>query len=141
MASHLHRQQGVSGNQCDHSAGFHLRRRSHRCGKRGGSQYFGTGYLCGKPGQKDSRNAVIKFADLYSQYRSIKAEIDAAIATVIRDSAFISGRYAHAFENQFQEFLGGPHCVGVANGTDALEIAIEALNLPARSEILGACPR
>jgi dTDP-4-amino-4,6-dideoxygalactose transaminase len=79
---------------------------------------------------------VIKFADLYSQYQSIKPEIDAAIAAVIRDAAFISGRYARVFEGEFSAFLGGSHCVGVGNGTDAIEIAIEALDLPANSEII-----
>ena len=79
---------------------------------------------------------MIKFADLYSQYQSIRPEIDAAIAAVIRDAAFISGRYAKLFEAEFSAFLGGGHCVGVGNGTDAIEIAIEALKLPAGSEII-----
>lgn len=79
---------------------------------------------------------MIKFLDLYSQYQSIKPQIDEAIESVIRDSAFISGRFAKIFEDQFTEYLGGGHCVGVGNGTDALEIAIEALGLPKGSEII-----
>jgi dTDP-4-amino-4,6-dideoxygalactose transaminase len=79
---------------------------------------------------------LIKFADLYSQYLSIKPEIDEAIAGVIRDAAFINGKYAQEFEARFSEYVGGGHCVGVANGTDALEIAIEALNLAKGSEII-----
>ncbi len=79
---------------------------------------------------------MIKFLDLHWQYQSIKPQIDGAIASVIRDAAFISGRYAKEFEDRFAEFLGGGQCVGVANGTDALEIAIEALSLPKGSEII-----
>lgn len=79
---------------------------------------------------------MIKFLDLYAQYRSIKGEIDAAIGSVIRDSAFIGGRYAKQFEQDFAAFVQAEHCIGVANGTDALEIAIEALDLPKASEII-----
>ena len=79
---------------------------------------------------------MIKFVDLFSQYQSIKPEIDSAIQSVIRDTAFVSGRYAAAFEKHFSQYLGGGHCIGVGNGTDALEIAIEALDLPIQSEII-----
>src|SRR3569833_2306433 len=78
----------------------------------------------------------VKFLDLYQQYTSIKSEIDDAIAAVIRDSAFIRGPYVTAFERDFAAYVGAEHCIGVANGTDALEIAIEALALPAGSEII-----
>jgi dTDP-4-amino-4,6-dideoxygalactose transaminase len=79
---------------------------------------------------------MIKFLDLAVQYESIKLEIDTAIANVIRDTAFIGGKYVKEFEQQFADYVGAKHCIGVANGTDALEIAIEALNLPHGSEII-----
>lgn len=79
---------------------------------------------------------MIKFLDLHAQYLSIKDEIDAAIAGVIRDAAFIGGSRAQAFEKEFAEWLGASFCVGVGNGTDAIEIALEALNLPAGSEVI-----
>jgi len=79
---------------------------------------------------------VIKFLDLYSQYLRIKAEVDSAIQSVIRDSAFIGGKYVSEFEQCFAEYQEASHCVGVGNGTDALEIAIEALNLTVGSEII-----
>jgi len=79
---------------------------------------------------------MIKFLDLHAQYLSIKADIDRAIESVIRDSAFISGPYAARFEEQFAAYTRSQYCVGVANGTDALEIAIEALGLPRDSEII-----
>ncbi|HJV74593.1 MAG TPA: DegT/DnrJ/EryC1/StrS family aminotransferase [Noviherbaspirillum sp.] len=79
---------------------------------------------------------MIKFLDLHAQYQSIKAEIDGAIEAVIRETAFINGPYVKNFEAQFAAYVGAEHCVGVANGTDALEIAIEALRLPKGSEII-----
>ena len=79
---------------------------------------------------------MIKFLDLAAQYDSIKTEIDAAISNVIREAAFIGGKYVKEFEQQFAEYVGAKHCIGVANGTDALEIAIEAAQLPPTSEII-----
>ncbi len=78
----------------------------------------------------------VKFLDLGRQYRSMKAEIDTAIADVIRDSAFISGKYVDRFERCFAQYLGVEHCIACANGTDAIEIALEALDLPRGSEVI-----
>lgn len=78
----------------------------------------------------------VRFLDLGRQYLSLKEEIDSAIAGVIRDSAFISGKYVARFERQFAAYTSAAHCVACANGTDALEIALEALNLPPRSEVI-----
>ena len=79
---------------------------------------------------------MIKFLDLKAQYESIKEEIDATINEVIVKSAFISGEYVTQFEKEFASFIQVKDCVGVANGTDALEIAIESLDLPRGSEII-----
>lgn len=79
---------------------------------------------------------VIKFLDLAAQYRSIKPAIDAAIASVIQETAFIGGKFVKEFEQQFAAFVGAKYCIGVANGTDALEVAIEAANLPKGCEII-----
>lgn len=79
---------------------------------------------------------MVKFLDLFKQYQSIKSDIDLAIDNVIDDSAYISGKYASIFEEQFAHYLGNKYCVGVANGTDALEIAIQSLDLPKDSEII-----
>ena len=78
----------------------------------------------------------IKFLDLHRQYQEIRGEVDTAIANVIAEAAFISGPYARSFEQEFARYLGAAHCVGVGNGTDALEIAFEALDLPAGSEVI-----
>jgi dTDP-4-amino-4,6-dideoxygalactose transaminase len=79
---------------------------------------------------------MIKFLDLNKQYHSIKVEIDNAISSVIQESAFIGGKYVAKFEEEFADYHQAKYCVGVGNGTDAIEIAIEALNLPKGSEII-----
>ena len=79
---------------------------------------------------------MIKFLDLHEQYLSIKEEIDNVISVVINESAFIGGKYVKQFEDNFANYQQAKYCIGVGNGTDALEIAIEALNLPKDSEII-----
>ena len=80
----------------------------------------------------------IPFVDLHAQYLSIKQEIDAAIADVIAQSAFIGGQYVKSFESAFAEFCGVKHCVGVGNGTDALFIALKALGIGPGDEVITA---
>ena len=79
---------------------------------------------------------MIKFLDLNKQYEDIKDEIDEAIKNVINETAFIGGKYVSQFEKEFSTYQEVKHCIGVGNGTDALEIAIESLNLPVNSEII-----
>ena len=79
---------------------------------------------------------MVKFLDLKSQYCSIKSEIDKAIQNVIENSAFIGGEHVAQFEDSFSNYVGTDYCIGVGNGTDALEIAIEALDMPIGSEII-----
>jgi dTDP-4-amino-4,6-dideoxygalactose transaminase len=78
----------------------------------------------------------IKLVDLHAQYLSIRSEIDAAIASVIADTAFIGGKYVTAFEEQFAAYVGTPYCVGCGNGTDALEIALVALGIGKGDEVI-----
>lgn len=63
-------------------------------------------------------------------------EINEAIKNVIDQSAFVGGEEIKLFEKHFADFQNVEHCIAVANGTDALEIAIEALDLPPNSEII-----
>lgn len=79
---------------------------------------------------------MIRFLDLVSQYNSIKPEIDAAIADTIANSSFIGGSALKAFEAAFARFQSAEHAIGVGNGTDSLEIILEALDLPAGSEVI-----
>jgi dTDP-4-amino-4,6-dideoxygalactose transaminase len=79
---------------------------------------------------------MIKFLDLYAQYLGIQPEIDAAIARVIHDTAFINAAPVKEFEQAFGKYQQVEHCVGVANATDGLEIALEALALPPGAEVI-----
>ena len=78
----------------------------------------------------------IPFVDLKAQYDSIKTEIDNAIASVITETAFIKSPYIAAFERSFADYLGIKHCVGCANGTDAIEIALRALGVGPGDEVI-----
>lgn len=78
----------------------------------------------------------VPFADLYSQYLSIKPEIDDAIASIIRDSAYIRGPYVERFEAEFAEVIGVPHCISCANGTDALYIAMHGMGVQPGDEVI-----
>lgn len=74
--------------------------------------------------------------DLRNQYLSIKAEIDEAIAAVIDSSAFIKGRFVSEFEEQLAAYLQVDHVIAVGNGTDALQIALMALEIGPGDEVI-----
>ena len=78
----------------------------------------------------------VPFADLQLQYRTIKGDIDAAIAAVIADNAFIRGPYVDAFEREFAAAVDVKHCVSCANGTDALYLAMAALKVQPGDEVI-----
>jgi dTDP-4-amino-4,6-dideoxygalactose transaminase len=78
----------------------------------------------------------VPFVDLKAQYESLKPEVDAVIAEVVSGTAFISGRFANAFEDAFAQYLGVEHCIAVANGTDAIEIALAAMGIGAGDEVI-----
>ncbi|MCK1577670.1 DegT/DnrJ/EryC1/StrS family aminotransferase [Bradyrhizobium sp. 174] len=78
----------------------------------------------------------VPFADLQLQYQSIKGEIDAAIAAVIRDNAFIRGPFVDEFERDFAKAASVRHCVSCANGTDALYLAMAALKVKPGDEVI-----
>lgn len=78
----------------------------------------------------------VPFADLHSQYLTIREDIDAAIAAVIKSSAFIRGPFVQKFEETFARAMGAEHCVSCANGTDSLYIAMHALGVKAGDEVI-----
>ncbi len=80
----------------------------------------------------------IRMVDLYGQYLKIKTEIDNAIAGVIQRTSFVKGSEVHDFEQQLAQYLGVPHVVSCANGTDALQIALMALGLQPGDEVITA---
>jgi len=80
----------------------------------------------------------ISFVDLKRQYENIKDDIDSVIFKVISESAFIGGTYVSNFESAFANFCNAKHCIGVANGTDALYIAMKTLGLGKGDEVITA---
>lgn len=78
----------------------------------------------------------IRMVDLKSQYDKIKTGIDAAMDDVISSTAFIKGRQVGEFEDDLKKYLGVKHVVGCGNGTDALQIALMALNLQPGDEVI-----
>lgn len=82
------------------------------------------------------KSEVVPLVDLVGQYVEIRGEIDAAISTVLEQASFIGGDPVRRFEDNFSKYLGVSHCIGVGNGTDAIEIVLEGLGLPAGSEVI-----
>lgn len=78
----------------------------------------------------------VPFVDLKAQYLNLKPEFDTAVANVLSEAAFIAGKYAAQFEREFAEYLGVKHCIGVANGTDAIEIALLGAGIGSGCEVL-----
>lgn len=78
----------------------------------------------------------VPFVDLKAQYRSIKSEIDQAVEAVFESGQFVGGKFVNQFESSFASLLGVKHCIGVANGTDAIFIALKALGVSSGDEII-----
>lgn len=78
----------------------------------------------------------MQFIDLNSQYRRLQADIDQRIATVLAHGAYIMGPEVGALEARLQAFVDVPHAITVASGTDALVIALLALELKAGDEVI-----
>ena len=80
----------------------------------------------------------IQMVDLISQYERIQNEIDKAVIDVIRSSAYINGPEVKAFQKELEDYLGVKHVIPCANGTDALQIAMMALDLQPGDEVITA---
>src|SRR5438045_7455386 len=80
--------------------------------------------------------AAIPLVDLRAQYRSIQCEVDAALQDVVERANFVLGDVVANFESSFAAYCGVDHAVGVGSGTDALFLALRALDLQAGDEVL-----
>jgi len=78
----------------------------------------------------------IQMVDLKRQYHKIKNEIDEAVLNVIESTAFIGGKPIQEFANNLSTYLGIKHVIPCANGTDALQIAMMALDLKPGDEVI-----
>ncbi|MBI3492894.1 MAG: DegT/DnrJ/EryC1/StrS family aminotransferase [Acidobacteria bacterium] len=79
---------------------------------------------------------MIPFVDLKSQYRSIKDEIDAAIARVFESGQFVLGDEVAAFESEFAAASGAQYGVALSSGTAALQLALIAAGIGAGDEVI-----
>jgi len=78
----------------------------------------------------------VSFVDLKAQYRILKQEIDAAIQSVIEETAFVRGRFVEEFEKAFAEKNGVRHCISCGNGTDAIYITLKSLGIGNGDEVI-----
>ena len=78
----------------------------------------------------------IQMVDLISQYKKIKPEVDSAIMQVIENAQFINGPQVSSFQADLEKYLDVKHVIPCANGTDALQIALMALDLKPGDEII-----
>lgn len=78
----------------------------------------------------------IPLVDLLAGHAEVAAEVEEGFARVLSTGAFIKGPDVAAFEAEFAAFSGTAHCVGVANGTDALELALRAAEMPAGAGVV-----
>ncbi len=78
----------------------------------------------------------IRMVDLKGQYLSIKNEVDEAIQSVINESAFIKGKYVNSFAKALADYLDVKHVIPCGNGTDAIQLALMALDYERGSEII-----
>ncbi|AYM99341.1 DegT/DnrJ/EryC1/StrS family aminotransferase [Chryseobacterium sp. 3008163] len=80
----------------------------------------------------------IQMVDLQSQYYKIKNDVDNAVLNVMDSAAFINGPEVKSFQNELETYLDVKHVIPCANGTDALQIALMALDLQEGDEIITA---
>ncbi|SET10264.1 dTDP-4-amino-4,6-dideoxygalactose transaminase [Hymenobacter actinosclerus] len=80
--------------------------------------------------------APIQLLDLAAQHAPLQAQLTAAAATCLHEAAFIQGPAVGQFAAELGQYLGGPHVITCANGTDALQLALMSLNLPAGAEVI-----
>jgi dTDP-4-amino-4,6-dideoxygalactose transaminase len=79
---------------------------------------------------------MIPLVDLQAAHAEVAEEVDAGFKRVLATTGFIGGGEVAAFEREFADFSGAAHCVGVANGTDAVELALRAAGVGPGDEVV-----
>ena len=82
--------------------------------------------------------SAIPLIDVKAQYAPLIPELEERFSAVLESGRFIFGPEVEAFEREAAAFLGVPHAIGVANGTDALVLSLEALGIGSGDEVI--CP-
>ncbi len=78
----------------------------------------------------------VPFCDLARNYRTVQTEVDVVLNRALECGQYILGTEVHQFEQEFARSCGAQHCVGVANGSDALYLALKALNIGNGDEVI-----
>src|SRR5436190_3606202 len=81
-------------------------------------------------------NLKVPYLDLKAQYRSIKSEVDAAVARVLDTCQFVLGPEVSEFENEFAASCGTTDCVALNSGTSALHMALLAADVQPGDEVI-----
>lgn len=79
---------------------------------------------------------MIPFLDLTAPYRELKSEIDAAVSRCLASGWYIGGAEVEDFESSYARYCESAHCVGVANGLDALQLALRAMDVGPGDEVI-----
>lgn len=79
---------------------------------------------------------MIPFLDLAAAYRELQPQIDAAVARVLASGHYILGPEVDAFESEFAAHCEATHCIGLANGLDALHLALRAMDVGPGDEVI-----
>ena len=80
--------------------------------------------------------AQVPFLDLRAAYLELEEELDEAVAHVVSGGQYVLGDELASFEREFAEFVGVKHCVGVANGLDALRLSLKAMGVRPADEVI-----
>jgi dTDP-4-amino-4,6-dideoxygalactose transaminase len=78
----------------------------------------------------------MQFLDLKAQYRTIEKEINGAIKNVLESSVYIGGKEVEGFEKEVADFCGMKYAIGLNSGTDALYLALKALDIKEGDEVI-----
>src|ERR1700693_2444940 len=78
----------------------------------------------------------VPFTDLAAMTREVRTTIDQNWSRLLETSAFIGGQAVEEFEQAWAEYCGVSHAVGVANGTDAIQLILTALDIGAGDEVV-----
>jgi dTDP-4-amino-4,6-dideoxygalactose transaminase len=81
-------------------------------------------------------NRQVSFLDLARAYDELQSELDDAVMRVVRSGWYVLGEEVSAFEREFAEYVGTRHCIGVANGLDALSLSLTAMGVGAGDEVI-----
>src|SRR5215218_7540438 len=118
--------------------------RSSRCSSRGRSSSSGERDRNARGAPSSVLSEVgwaavaIPLVDVRAQYAPLQAELERRMAEVLQSGRFILGPQVQAFEEEAAAYLGVPQTIGVANGTDALVLVLDALGIGAGDEVV--CP-